>query len=94
MEDNFPLGRPAWEKVGVQLVQSVKSYEKLKLSVLNVFMLTTAIWGKLCGVTFMHKVLDDVLLLQFGRNLMDKEITPLLDPIHDINLQLYKNMCI
>ena len=36
VEDNFPLGRPKWEEVGVQMVKSVVSYEKLKISVLNI----------------------------------------------------------
>ncbi len=35
LEDHFPLGRPAFEKVGVQVVEDVEPYELMKLRLLN-----------------------------------------------------------
>ncbi len=35
IEDNFAGARPAWEKVGAQLVADVRPYEKMKLRLLN-----------------------------------------------------------
>ena len=35
IEDNFPSGRPALEKVGVQFVPDVEPYELMKLRILN-----------------------------------------------------------
>ncbi len=35
MEDNFPAGRPALEKVGVQFVPDVAPYELMKIRILN-----------------------------------------------------------
>src|SRR5690606_4604128 len=31
LEDDFPTGRPAWEEVGVQMVEDVEPYELMKL---------------------------------------------------------------
>ncbi|MCB1469104.1 MAG: mannitol dehydrogenase family protein, partial [Rhizobiaceae bacterium] len=35
LEDNFPLGRPALEKVGVQFVDDVSPFELMKIRILN-----------------------------------------------------------
>ena len=35
IEDNFIAGRPAWEAVGVEMVDSVQSYEEAKIRLLN-----------------------------------------------------------
>jgi fructuronate reductase len=35
IEDNFPHGRPAWEKAGALLVKEVAPYENMKLRMLN-----------------------------------------------------------
>lgn len=35
IEDRFPLGRPAWEDIGAELVADVRPYEEMKLRLLN-----------------------------------------------------------
>ena len=35
VEDKFAKGRPEWEKAGVQFVEDVTPYEKMKLRILN-----------------------------------------------------------
>ena len=35
IEDQFIAGRPAWEKVGVEMVDSVQAYEEAKIRLLN-----------------------------------------------------------
>ena len=35
IEDHFCNGRPAWEKVGVEMVDSVLPYEEAKIRILN-----------------------------------------------------------
>lgn len=35
LEDHFPAGRPALEKVGVEFVEDVAPYELMKLRILN-----------------------------------------------------------
>ena len=35
IEDRFPTGRPAWERVGAQLVDDVRPYELMKMRLLN-----------------------------------------------------------
>ncbi len=49
LEDNFPTGRPAWEEVGVQLVQDVAPYELMKLRMLNAGHQVVCYLGALAG---------------------------------------------
>lgn len=35
VEDRFPLGRPGWERFGVTMVKDVRSFEEMKLRLLN-----------------------------------------------------------
>lgn len=76
------------------MVPSVVSYEKLKISVLNISMICNGFYAKLCGYTYMHDSLEDVLLIQLIRRILDDEVTPLLDPLPDINVEVYKDLSI
>ena len=49
LEDRFPTGRPAWESVGVQFVDDVQPYERMKIRLLNAGHLTIAYPGRLLG---------------------------------------------
>ncbi|WP_344475919.1 mannitol dehydrogenase family protein [Kineococcus aurantiacus] len=49
LEDSFPTGRPAWEKVGVSLVKDVRPYELMKMRLLNAGHQTIAYAGRLRG---------------------------------------------
>jgi D-arabinitol 4-dehydrogenase len=76
IEDRFAAGRPPWEKVGVEMVQSVLPYEEAKIRILNSSHSTIAWAGTLRGTTYIHEgaldpdiakiaydyVSDDVLL--------------------------------
>ena len=51
IEDRFIAGRPAWEKVGAELVESVLPYEEAKIRILNATHSCIAWAGTLVGLT-------------------------------------------
>ncbi|MEO8248823.1 MAG: D-arabinitol 4-dehydrogenase, partial [Burkholderiales bacterium] len=55
IEDDFIAGRPDWEKVGVQLVDSVQPYEEAKIRLLNATHSCIAWAGTLIGLQFIHE---------------------------------------
>ena len=54
VEDHFIAGRPAWEKVGVELVDSVLPYEEAKIRILNASHSCFAWAGTLIGLQYIH----------------------------------------
>ena len=55
IEDDFIAGRPAWERVGVQMVDSVAPYEEAKIRILNASHSCIAWAGTLAGLQFIHE---------------------------------------
>ena len=55
IEDDFAYGRPGWERVGVQMVQSVSPYEEAKIRILNASHSCIAWAGTLAGMRFIHE---------------------------------------
>jgi fructuronate reductase len=49
IEDRFPLGRPAWEQTGAELIDDVRPYEEMKLRLLNGSHSSIAYLGQLAG---------------------------------------------
>jgi len=50
VEDHFPLGRPDWEKFGVEMVADVTPFEDMKLRLLNGSHSAIAYLGQLAGL--------------------------------------------
>lgn len=94
LEDSFPLGRPAFERAGVQLVHDVRPYELMKLRLLNVGHQALAYFGYLAGYRFAHEAMADPLIRGFVRAYMDEEGTPTLLPVPGIDLDAYKDQLI
>ena len=91
IEDNYSNGRPAWESVGVQFVQDVSPFEKMKIRLLNAGHSLLGFTGALHGYTYIHDVVHDQLFAKFLRDFMDKEVTPVLDEVPGIDLDTYKD---
>jgi mannitol 2-dehydrogenase len=91
IEDNYSNGRPAWESAGVQFVQDVSSFEKMKIRLLNAGHSLLGFTGALHGYTYIHEVVHDQLFAKFLRDFMDKEVTPVLDEVPGIDLNAYKD---
>ncbi len=65
LEDNFPLGRPALEKVGVQFVADVSPFELMKIRILNGGHATIAYPAGLMDIHFVHEAMQNPLVRGF-----------------------------
>jgi mannitol 2-dehydrogenase len=90
LEDEFALGRPAYEDAGVQLVSDVVPYELMKLRLLNASHQALCYLGYLAGYRYAHEVCQDPLFVGFLRHYMDLEGTPTLRPVPGVDLDDYK----
>ncbi|TRZ42475.1 mannitol dehydrogenase family protein [Robertkochia solimangrovi] len=91
IEDNFISGRPNWEKVGVQFTEDVKSYEFLKLSLLNGSHTPMLCYPAfLMGYRRVDEAMQDSRIRKLLKDFMDKDITPNIIPPATINLENYK----
>ncbi len=59
IEDRFPAGRPAWERVGAQFVEDVAPYEFMKLRLLNGSHLAVSGLGRLAGTVTIDEAMAD-----------------------------------
>lgn len=94
VEDHFPQGRPAYEKVGVQMVEDVVPYELMKLRLLNASHQALTYFGYLAGRRYAHEVAGDPLFATFLLNYMEIEATPTLSPVPGIDLDQYRHTLI
>ena len=94
IEDHFCNGRPAFEKVGVQMTNDVRPYETMKIRLLNASHSAMGYLGYLAGYRFIYEIMADEEFATYIRALMDQEVTPLLPPVAGINLTDYKSTLI
>lgn len=90
VEDRFPSGRPALERVGVRFVDDVEPYELMKLRLLNAGHQALCYLGYLAGYRYVHEVCRDPSFVRFLRAYMDEEATPTLEPVPGVDLPTYK----
>ncbi|WP_417307804.1 mannitol dehydrogenase family protein [Devosia sp.] len=89
LEDNFPAGRPALEKVGVQFVPDVAPYEHMKIRILNGGHATIAYPAALMDIHFVHEAMENDLVRDFLRKVERDEIIPVVPPVPDTDLDGY-----
>jgi mannitol 2-dehydrogenase len=94
LEDDFQLGRPAWENVGVQLVDDVEPYELMKLRLLNASHQGICYFGYLAGYRLVHDAAQDPLFADFLLAYMENEGSPTLAPVPGIDLDVYRHQLI
>ncbi|HJX42258.1 MAG TPA: mannitol dehydrogenase family protein [Geodermatophilus sp.] len=90
LEDRFGLGRPPLEDVGVQVVDDVDPYERMKLRLLNASHQGLAYLGRLAGHRLVHDAAQDPLFQAFLLGYMEEEATPTLLPVPGIDLDAYR----
>ena len=78
IEDNFVAGRPAWESVGVQMVDDVLPWEQMKLRMLNGSHSFLAWLGYLAGYAHISDCMADDDFRLAARRLMMQEQAPTL----------------
>ena len=91
IEDNFIAGRPAWEKVGVEMVQSVQAHEEAKIRLLNATHSCIAWAGTLVGYTYIHEGTLDPVIRQFAFDYVTDDVIPVLSP-SPIDLAAYRDV--
>lgn len=94
IEDDFPLGRPPFEKVDAQLVADVEPYELMKLRLLNASHQGLCYFGYLAGYRYAHEAVADPVIVALLRRYMDDEASPTLRPVPGIDLAKYKQTLI
>jgi mannitol 2-dehydrogenase len=93
LEDNFPAGRPALEKVGVQFVSDVAPYEHMKIRILNGGHATIAYPAGLMDIHFVHEAMENPLVSAFLAKVERDEIIPIVPPVPDTDLDEYFALC-
>jgi D-arabinitol 4-dehydrogenase len=95
IEDRFIAGRPAWETVGVEMVQSVDAYEEAKIRLLNATHSCIAWAGTLVGYLYIHEGTQDPVIRQMAHDYVTHDTIPVLDtPEHPcpIDLPRYRDV--
>ncbi len=91
IEDRFPAGRPAWERVGAQFVADVAPYEFMKLRLLNGSHLAVSGLGRLAGYVTIDEAMADPRIAAVMRALMERETGPTVPAVPGIDLAAYKH---
>ena len=89
LEDNFPAGRPALEKVGVQFVKDVSPFELMKIRILNGGHAVIAYPAALMDIHFVHEAMENPLVSGFLAKIEKDEIIPTVPPVPDTDIQDY-----
>ncbi len=89
LEDRFPTGRPALEKVGVEFVDNVAPYELMKLRILNGGHASIAYLAALLDIHYVHDAMRHPLVAGFLEKLEHTEIIPTLAPIPGVDFAEY-----
>ncbi|MEM6384805.1 MAG: mannitol dehydrogenase family protein [Pseudomonadota bacterium] len=76
IEDDFPTGRPAWEKAGAQFVSNVEAHETMKLRCLNGTHSALAYLGFLAGHDTIAETIAAPGFAEFCQHLWQYEILP------------------
>lgn len=78
IEDDFCNGRPEWESVGVQMVDSVAPYEEAKIRLLNASHSCIAWAGTLLGYQFIHEGTQHAAVRQLAYDYVTDDVIPCL----------------
>ncbi|WP_206953895.1 D-arabinitol 4-dehydrogenase [Trinickia acidisoli] len=91
IEDRFKAGRPAWERVGAELVESVLPYEEAKIRILNASHSCIAWAGTLVGHTYIHEGTLDADVRRFAYEYVTQDVIPSLTP-SPLDLARYRDV--
>ena len=91
IEDNFIAGRPEWERVGVEMVQSVQPYEEAKIRLLNATHSCIAWAGTLLGFLYIHEGTHHPAIRKMAHDYVTDDAIPVLLPC-PIDLARYRDV--
>jgi mannitol 2-dehydrogenase len=89
VEDHFPSGRPAFEKVGAEFVDDVTPFEYMKIRILNGGHAVIAYPGGLLDVHYVHEAMEHPLIRGFFEKVELEEIIPTVPPVPNTNIHDY-----
>ena len=92
IEDDFIAGRPRLEEVGVQFVNDVAPYEKMKVRLLNGSHSALSYIAIMLGYRHVDDALSDGRLHRFLAGYMRCDIVPTLSPVPGIDLGNYQKV--
>ncbi|WP_439114939.1 D-arabinitol 4-dehydrogenase [Hydrogenophaga sp.] len=95
IEDNFIAGRPEWEKVGVDMVDSVDAFEEAKIRLLNATHSCIAWAGTLVGYHYIHEGTQHAVIRRFAYDYVTDDVIPVLHTPEKpcpINLPQYRDV--
>ena len=78
VEDHFVNGRPAWERVGVQMVASVLPFEEAKIRILNSSHSCFAWAGTLIGLNYIHEGVAHPAIRRLAFDYVSDDVIPSL----------------
>ncbi len=91
IEDRFIAGRPAWERVGAEMVDSVQAYEEAKIRLLNATHSCIAWAGTLVGYTYIHEGTLDPVIRKMAFDYVTDDAIPVLSP-SPLDLATYRDV--
>ncbi|WP_250518083.1 D-arabinitol 4-dehydrogenase [Caballeronia sp. ATUFL_M1_KS5A] len=91
IEDSFIAGRPAWEQVGAEMVESVHPYEEAKIRILNASHSCIAWAGTLVGLQYIHEGTQDMEIRALADAYVTDDVIPCLTP-SPIDLEKYRDV--
>jgi mannitol 2-dehydrogenase len=91
LEDNFKTAVPDYGAAGVQIVKDVEPYELMKIRLLNGSHSAMAYPCYLLGCRFVDEGMIHPLINNFIRNHYMEEVTPTLEPVPGIDINVYKD---
>ncbi len=94
MEDSFPAGRPALERVGVTFTPHVDLFETMKIRILNGGHAIIAYPGGLLDIALVSDAMAHPLIRAFLDAVETREILPIVPPVPGVDLPAYKALII
>ncbi|WP_337064482.1 D-arabinitol 4-dehydrogenase [Rouxiella badensis] len=91
VEDDFIAGRPALEKVGVEMVKSVVPYEEAKIRILNASHSCIAWAGTLLEQRYIHQSTQTESICQMAYRYVTEDVIPSLSP-SPLDLKDYRDV--
>ena len=79
IEDHFIAGRPAWEKAGAEMFDSVLPFEEAKIRILNSSHSCIAWAGTLIGLKYIHEGVDHPAIRKLAFDYVTDDVIPSLE---------------
>ena len=89
LEDHFPAGRPALERVGVTFTSHVHVFEAMKIRILNGGHAIIAYPAALMDIELVHQAMADPLVSGFLEKVERTEVLPFVPPVPGTDIPDY-----